>query len=332
MADYEPKKVLILRILQVLAEHSDCNHKLRQAEIISLLKSVYGIECERKAVARNIEFLQDAGFDVVSDGTGAYLAERKFEAGELRLLIDSVLTNRNICKSHTRELIAKLSKEGGKYFKNYANHVVSLDDWQKDESRDFFYNIELLCEAIERKIKVKFFLNSHGADKKLHKKKDFPSLVNPYQLLLKNGRYYVVCNFDKYDNLAFCRLDRISEIELTDSPQKSLANVKNCANGINLGRLSCKLPYVFDDEPIRIEFQTANNAQMMIDNVLDWFGRDVRITDLKDGNYKFSLMASPEAMRFWILQFGKYVKVLYPESFVEKIKDDINEMAKLYDA
>ena len=65
MADYEPKKVLILRILEILTEYSDANHKLRQGEIISLLKTVYGIECERKAVARNVEFLQDAGCDLI---------------------------------------------------------------------------------------------------------------------------------------------------------------------------------------------------------------------------------------------------------------------------
>lgn len=156
MDSYEPKKLLILRILEILTEYSDSGHRLRQNDIISLLKVVYGIDCERKAVARNIEFLQRAGYDIVSDGAGCYLAERKFENGELRLLIDSVLANRNICKSHTKELVSKLTAEGGKYFKNYARHVVNLDDWQKDERRDYFYNIELLCEAIERGVKVKF--------------------------------------------------------------------------------------------------------------------------------------------------------------------------------
>ena len=111
MESYEPKKLLILRILEILTEYSDSEHKLRQGEIISLLNVLYGIECERKAVARNIEFLQQAGYDIVSDGTGTYLAERKFEAGELRLLIDSVLTNRNVCKTHTKDLISKLIKE-----------------------------------------------------------------------------------------------------------------------------------------------------------------------------------------------------------------------------
>ena len=79
-------------------------------------------------------FCQQAGFDIVRDSDGIYLASRKFKPGELRLLIDSVLSNRNICKTHTKEIIGKLTAEGGKYFKSYAKHVTNLVDWQKDEN------------------------------------------------------------------------------------------------------------------------------------------------------------------------------------------------------
>ena len=331
MENFEPKKLLILRILEILTEYSDCDHKLRQGDIISLLRVKYGIECERKAVARNIEFLQQAGYDIVSDNSGAYLAERKFAIGELRLLIDAVLTNRNICKSHTRELIKKLTDEGGKYFKSYAKHVVNLDDWQKDESRDFFYNIELLCEAIDKKVKVSFLYNSYGMDKKPHPRREKKSLVNPYQLFLKNGHYYLACNYDGYDNILYCRIDKITELALADESIRPLDEIAGYEHGLNLGKLNSRLPYMFEDELQRIEFITANGATNMIDNVLDWFGRDVCIIELSDGNIKFSVTASPRAMRFWVLQFGKYVKLLSPSSLVEQIKSDISEMEKLYE-
>ena len=133
MDNFEPKKLLILRILQILTEFSDCDHKLRQNDIISLLRIQYGIECERKAIARNIEFLQTAGYDIVADNTGVYLAEKKFETGELRLLIDSVLSNRNICKTHTKELIKKISEEGGKYYIVY--HGRDADAPAEGETR-----------------------------------------------------------------------------------------------------------------------------------------------------------------------------------------------------
>ena len=179
----------ILRILEILQSFSDSDHKLRQGDIIALLRIHYGMECERKAVARNIEFLQQAGYDIVNDGAGVYLADRKFEAGELRLLIDSVLTNRNICKAHTKELIGKLTEEGGKYFKNYAKHVVNLDDWQKDENCDYFYNIELCCEAIEQQKKLSFFYSYFDMKNRAEKlmkgsfAREWPKLVNVVKTL-----------------------------------------------------------------------------------------------------------------------------------------------------
>lgn len=324
------KKLLLLRILQVLQEFSDCDHKLRQNDIISLLKVQYDIGCERKAVARNIDFLEQAGYDIVRDSDGIYLSSRKFEPGELRLLIDSVLSNRNVCKAHTKEIIGKLTAEGAKYFKSYAKHVTNLDDWQKDDNCDYFYNIELCCEAIERQKKLSFFYSYFDSDKRKQKNKPEKSKISAFRLFLKNGRYYLACNYDRHDNLAFIRLDRMSDIEILQENARPLNTVKNCEQGINLGKLDSHFPFMYSDKPERIEFVTANSATHMIDNVIDTFGRNVNITNIGDGNYKFSLTASPSAMRFWLLQYGKYVKLFSPQNLVEQIKSDIQEMSKLY--
>ena len=57
----------------------------------------------------------------------------------------------------------------------------------------------------------------------------------------------------------------------------------------------------------------------------------VQMERTDEGNIRFSVYASPRAMRFWVLQFGKYVKVLQPQSFCDIIKADIAEMQKLYE-
>ena len=54
MSSIEPKKMALLRILQILNEYSDYNHPLTHEEIIEKLYSLYGIELERKAVGRHI--------------------------------------------------------------------------------------------------------------------------------------------------------------------------------------------------------------------------------------------------------------------------------------
>ena len=193
-----------------------------------------------------------------------------------------------------------------------------------------FYNIELCCEAIEQQKKLSFFYNYFDIDKRKQKNNPEKSKISAYQLFLKNGHYYLACNYDRYDNLAFIRLDRMSDIEILQESARALNTVKNCEQGINLGKLDSHFPFMYSDKPERIEFITANNATHMIDNVIDTFGRNVNITDIGDGNYKFSLTASPSAMRLWLLQYGKYVKLLSPQSLVEQIKSDIQKIRKLY--
>ena len=276
MDGFEPKKLLILRIYQILNEYSDADHKLKQADIIAYLASEYGIECERKAIARNIDYLKHAGIDIVQDrGDGYYLAERRFEHGELRFLTDSVIANRNVCESYTKEIIRKLVKEGGVYYKNYAR-CVDLGDWRKSENKEYFLNIELLSEAIEKKVKVTFRFMHYGVDKRLHARKPDKETVNPYKLFFKNGHYYLACNVDKYDQLIFCRIDKIADIEVTNIPAKDGAVVKGAERGINLGIISNSAPYLFVERPLKIVFEAATDDVVnMIDYVLDQFGDDV---------------------------------------------------------
>ncbi len=331
MESYEPKKLLILRILEILTEYSDAEHKLHQGDIISLLKVVYGIECERKAVARNIEYLQDAGYEIISDKSGVYLAEKKFETGELRLLVDSVLSNRNVCKAHTKQLIEKLIKEGGKYFKNHARHVVNLDDYLKADGQELFLSVELLSDAIFTKNKVRFRYQDYGADKKLHPRRESPYTASPFQLFMKNGGYYLACAFEGHGDLAFVRVDRMTEISVLKERARPVTSIKGCENGLDLGKLQSRLPNLYYDEPQEIVFETRNRPQNILDYVFDTFGKDVRIEELPAGEYRISLYASPRAMRFWILGYGRYVKVLSPRSLADMVCSDIAGMQKNYD-
>lgn len=322
---------MILRILEILTEYTNENNKLRQADIINLLKFNYDIECERKAVARNIDFLQQAGYEIVIDKDGVYLAERRFTYGELRLLIDSVLSNCHVAKIYTKNLVAKLAKEGSKFFKPNIKHIINLDAWAKEDCKIYFLNIELLSEAIINKIKISFTHNTYGIDKKLHLHFDNKAVVSPYQLLLKNGNYYLVCNYDKYDNVVFVRVDKMSDIDIIAEPIKPITKIKGYKNGLDLGKLSCRLPYMFEDTPERMELVVKNGGSKIIDEFVEQCGADNFTLELdENGEQKFSVLASPKAMRFWILQHGKYLKVLSPQSLVEIIKEDLAEMAKLY--
>ena len=106
------KKLTILAILEILKEHSDEAHPITQGDIVKKLKSVYGVDCERKSVAMSIESLKDGfGIDIVkNEGGGCYLNERDFEQSEISFLIDAVFSSKNISSKDAQHLADKLSK------------------------------------------------------------------------------------------------------------------------------------------------------------------------------------------------------------------------------
>lgn len=60
----EPKKLALIRILQLLKNHSDDNHVITHDQLIALLESEYGINIESKAIGRNISLLKEVGYKI----------------------------------------------------------------------------------------------------------------------------------------------------------------------------------------------------------------------------------------------------------------------------
>ena len=76
------------------------------------------------------------------------------------------MCSRHINAGHSRELIDKLIKLGGRNFKAHVKHVFSVSDWSKSENNAFFYNVDLIDEAIENDRQITFDYNKYGIDKK----------------------------------------------------------------------------------------------------------------------------------------------------------------------
>ena len=105
------KKMLNMIILGILKEYSDESHRLTQQEIIRKLKALYHMECDRRSVKNNIEYLQELGYDISTDG-GYYLETREFDDAELRMLIDSVLFSKSLTQKQSKALVDKLCAMG----------------------------------------------------------------------------------------------------------------------------------------------------------------------------------------------------------------------------
>lgn len=325
---FEPKKLALLRILQIFQKYSDYDHPLTQEEIATHLENDYGIVIERKAVSRNISLLKEAGFEIESRRAGSYLESREFEDAELKLLIDGVLCSQHINPRQSLDLIEKLCKLSNKYFRSHVKNIHTVKDWNKTENPALFYNIEMVDIAIEEGKQLQYDYNKYGLDKQLHKSSF--QRVTPYQLILHNQRYYLMAYSAYWGNMVFHRLDRISKIRLCDRPAQPIREIPGYEGGIDYKKIASTMPYMYTDEPERIRFITE---AWVVDQVIDWFGKDITIEQAEDsGKVTVSLWASPSAMEHWALQYVNYVEVIAPSHLRQRIKDSLKKSLEKYGA
>lgn len=321
----EPKKLALLRILQILKTHSDFNHPLTQEDISKYLEKDYGIFIERKAISRNLSLLREAGYEIESTRAGSYLDCRDLEDAELRMLIDGVLSSKYITAKHSKDLIEKLCNMSNKYFHSHVKNVYSVNDWSKTDNQALFYNIEIIDEAIERGKQVKFDFNKYGLDKKLHR--TTTHYASPYQLILHNQRYYLMALSERWKNMGYYRLDHITNITITDEPLTPIKSVDGYKNGIDYKMLATAFPYMYNDNPETIEMIAD---KCIIDQIVEWFGKDVKFTELNDKQIKVELKASPLAMENWAMQFVKHIEITKPQHLRDSIKEILNSAQEKY--
>lgn len=338
------KKKLILLILDILKKHSDAEHRLSQADIVNILKEEYSMTVDRKAVKRNLMTLIELGFDIEytegvrigKDGRKEtiyydWYIEREFSDPEVRLLIESILFSKYIPHSQCLDLIKKLEGLSNRYFRSRTEHIRKLSE-KLPENKQLFYTIEVLDQAISQKRQVSFYYNHYDVDMKMHPRRGKDGeirtyIVNPYQIVATNGRYYLICNYDKYDNVSNYRLDRITEIKMLDTPAKPMEKVVGLGKGLNLTKHMVESIYMFSGESARVTFRAK---RCILTEIIDWFGLDVIFSDITSDEVTVSLVVNLQAMRYWAKQYSEYVTMLGPPNLVEEMKKDIRETAEKY--
>ncbi|MBE7088599.1 MAG: WYL domain-containing protein [Clostridiales bacterium] len=325
MESLEPKKLALLRILQLLQKHTDEKHLLTQEQISTLLYREYGIEIERKAVGRNISLLKEAGFEIEPTNSGCYLAERLLENSELKLLIDGVLCSKHISPKHTAQLIKKLASLSNKYFKSSIKNIYSVNDWNKAQNAELFLNVEIVDDAIEQNKQITFIYNKYGEDKKLHSSSK--NTVSPYQMILHNQHYYLIAYNEKWKQMRHYRMDKITQMHIMESVRTPLRQIEGFENGINYKHISSALPYMFTDKPQTIEFLAKKE---IIDQIIDWFGYDIKIVSVDEDTFKINFVASINAMEFWAMQYLNFVEIIKPAELRDRIKNNLLSANKKY--
>lgn len=362
MHSVQPKKMLILNILDILQKYTDDNHTLSQKDIIDKLANEYDMVVDRRSIRTNIINLMDFGYNIqyeeivrkvpLKDSKGKTVCNpktgekemeetyiwsdfrliREFEDSELRLLIDSLLFSRHIPYNQCKTLVEKIEGLSSENFRSRVKYISTMPN-DKTDNKNLFLNIDLIDEAIATKKKIKFKYLEYDTDKKMHVKKREDGSeriykITPYQMAAREGKYYLICNYDKYDNISNYRIDRIKDIEITDEKARPFKELKG-ANKVDLylSDYMRKHPYMYSSDDVQATFWIT---RAMIGDVIDIFGTSVDFADADENGVTVTTTTNERAMKQFALNYAPDVIVLRPERLRSEIVEHLKRAVKAY--
>jgi len=378
LTEYEKKlkQAKLLMILGVLRKYSDANNPLSQAEIGRLVEEEYEVKLygkeDTKLIRRYLiiirDFLNIADFGYTLEHSdrdknvahtfkgeatklvegvslhGWYL-DRSITDTELSSLIDGLMYSKCMpvkeCESLAEELKGLTSIHFKKDIKHYGN---------KSANKQFFYNLELLSEAIEKGKRVSFNMLDYGTDSEgkpriYSRNGETPHTykVSPYEIVVSNGRHILLSSNSAGKNLCHYRVDYIRNLKFmkknedgddVDSnyiPNRPMKEMEGHENGINLAEYMREHIYLYGGDSVPVEFIADKAATpSIINHIRDWFGNNANFSNETKNTVKVQVKVNEKAMFYWALQYGPSVEILKPKPLRKAVSKAVEQMWKKY--
>ena len=301
------RKPINLAILNILRTHSNVDHPMRIKVIQEKLMEL-DLTPTRKSITNNISDLQQAGYPLRFSHGWYY--DHEFSAEELNFLIDEVYCSGQLNVETRTVIIAKLKRLGGIHFTPSCESVPT-----KLINPSFLFNLNLLHNAIQSKLQVSFHYGDCGTDKQLHyrlNEKKRPKLyrINPYSIGTTNGRYYLICNVDKYDTLCHFRIDRILDVKLLKKTVKPIEKVAGGKEGLSIQNYMASHPNMYSGTPEQFIIQLKKK---WLNELFDTFGMDLSFRNETDETVEAILTADPISVGFWLKKYTGDAKLVVGE-------------------
>lgn len=329
MAD---NKIKLLKILDIIKD-TDEDSSITANEIIDILNRG-GLSIERKAVYSSIRALIEYGYDIESfqgNKSGYYLKERDFEEWELKVLIDAVAKMKFLNIKDIKILINKIKNlAGNSGRKVLASSIIINSQLEKEVEKSYVKNnIDIVMRAINKKRKISFqytYINEKLERKPRYAGKIY--IVNPYALIMQGNQYYLICNYEKYDDLSYYRLDRIKSAEILEGePIRKIEEIIGNDTERALNEFVNKSVYQFSGEMIRVKIKSG-----LLEEMLDYFESGLSLQDYNDDYTTISVKVyESDGLYYWLMQHGENIEVLEPEDVRKEMRSRLIEAVKIYE-
>ncbi|MBT1164243.1 helix-turn-helix transcriptional regulator [Bifidobacterium felsineum] len=341
-----------LEIFEVLWRHSYFGHGLSVREILDELAKLHHVDdpselptaktvrnqlrklTTSEFLGRRIGYLTEAdvaGIECKNPQPGWYV-DAFLSPAEMRLLADSLTLSR-ISLDTLDELIGKIRELAGAAGDSidYLDHVTTYTHINSE----FLSTIDQLNQAIEDNHAVTFQYCDYGPDGTMVPHTSHTSgragtyTVDPYQMVYKNGRYYLICHLHGEDNLRIFVVNRIADVS-TQGPNGPIPIEQPAPADFDAVEFMRHRPYPVADDPVRIRMAIRDKS--MLNNVFEWFD-DPQIKHSRDGEQFEVIVNAPErAVFWWALQYSwdGRVAIIEPESLRNRLYDAGVRMATIY--
>ncbi len=309
-------KVTIIYLYEILKKYSDENHILSADDIRKKLRSVYGVDMERRAIYRNIEALRelDIEIDGYSDNReGYYLVDRMFETSDVRLLCDAVAASDIISDNISKDIMGKLIDTQSVYESRMLKRLIYVKDSYKKINGSLFYNLDLLSVAINQGVKVSvkeqivdYDMNIVSMDEEI--------VVSPYATCWAAGEYYLIVKREGESDLSHLRVNKISEIKLLELP------IEMFFGGVNPDEYAKR--YIINKGEYRLAYELEISLKLWEDAVEN-FGENISVKRHTDKTIKIKINTIHSKIFEYVTSHLNDCIVVSPKDFKDEIRNYI---------
>lgn len=323
------QKLKLLYLMKIFSEDTDETHMLTLPQIIDKL-SAYGVSAERKTLYQDFDLLRDFGFDII--GVQAqrnyyyHIGNRRFELPELKLLVDSVQSAKFITDKKSNALIRKLEGMVSKYEARQLQRQVIISGRIKAMNESIYYNVDKLHEAIGTDCQIKFKYFRWNINKEMVLRKDGAWYhVSPWGLMWDDENYYLV-GYDTEDGkIKHYRVDKMWRISVVDMKREGKEEFK----AFNMPRYTKSLFGMYGGEEVTVTLEAKNG---MVGILIDRFGKDIPIKPVDAEHFRTSVVVAVSTQFLgWIMALGEGVKIIGPDTVVDRMKEEIRLIQKMYE-
>ena len=314
------KKETLLALLKVLERYTDRDHPLSRKQIVQYMQQEYQIEIDRKTFSRHLDTLIHFNYDIkgpirYNNEYCYYLDEHLFAKYEAHLMVNSIYHSHYLSPNASKELIQRIFSTLSIYQEKELKEVSKLYSHElpfKNNSQQFFLNIEIILEAISQQKAITFHYLKYDLDKKLHRKRLQPYIVKPYAVICSNDNTYLIAGSNEHQSIVHFRIEKIENVDTYDTnmsfPILNEAPYKYIRNKMKM----------FHGEGHHYTLKCDNR---ILDYVIEECGNEVNIQPCDDQHFYAFIHGTKEGMIYFILQYIRYIEVLEPSDFRQEIRD-----------